>query len=232
MRFLSWLRLGNRFQGHARGRGCGAARQRATFRPRVEALEGRDVPSTLTVTNNLGFGAGLLRAEIAAAHPGDTIDFAVSGRIDLSSNAPFFGGGSYELVIDKSLDIEGPGAANLAINGGYIARVFRVIAGVQVTISGLTIEYGNGTTGAYDPVSDDLEGGEILNYGTLTLTGCQVSGDGVNSNAYYVGGIYNAGTLTVLNSTVIGNSAYEGADVFTDHLFTKQNSTIGKITKY
>ncbi|HEY2910305.1 MAG TPA: hypothetical protein VGI99_08660, partial [Gemmataceae bacterium] len=40
---------------------------RATFRPRLEDLEGRDMPSTLTVTNNLDGGAGSLRAEIAAA---------------------------------------------------------------------------------------------------------------------------------------------------------------------
>jgi hypothetical protein len=33
------------------------------FRPRLEALEGRDVPSTLTVTNTLDSGPGSLRAE-------------------------------------------------------------------------------------------------------------------------------------------------------------------------
>src|SRR5438094_624309 len=37
------------------------------FRPRLELLEGRDVPSTLTVTNNHDSGAGSLRATIAAA---------------------------------------------------------------------------------------------------------------------------------------------------------------------
>src|SRR5262249_35731494 len=99
--------------------------------------------------------------------------------------------------------------------------------------------------------------GSILNYGTLTVTACLVSGDAVNSNAYYGGGIYNAGTLTVsgstvthniaryagggiynagtltvLNSTVIDNTAPDRGDVFTDHQFTKQNSKIGKITKF
>ena len=42
----------------------------------VEQLEGRWVPSTLTVTNNLDGGAGSLRADIAAAHSGDTVAFA------------------------------------------------------------------------------------------------------------------------------------------------------------
>jgi hypothetical protein len=254
MSFFSWLRT--RASTHTpRGR---AQRRPAAprFRPQLEALDERWLPSTLTVTSNLGFGAGTLRAEIGAAQPGDTIDFAVSGTIDPSTNAPGFGG-SVELVIDKSLNIEGPGAASLAINGGNFARVFRVNAGVQVTLSGLTIENGNGRTGAYDPALDDGRGGSILNYGTLTVTGCLVSGDSVNSNAYYGGGIYNAGTLTVsgstvthniaryagggiynagtltvLSSTVIDNTAPDGDDVFTNHQFTKQNSKIGKIHKY
>ena len=45
-------------------------------RMRLEPLEGRDVPSTLTVTNANDGGAGSLRAAIAAARSGDTIRFA------------------------------------------------------------------------------------------------------------------------------------------------------------
>jgi hypothetical protein len=48
------------------------------FRPRLEALEGRDLPSTLTVTYSGDFGGASLRNEIAAAQPGDTITFAPS----------------------------------------------------------------------------------------------------------------------------------------------------------
>jgi hypothetical protein len=254
---FSWLR-NLQFAGHSRPNS--RSRPAPRFRPQLEALEGRDVPSTLTVTHNLGFGAGSLRDEIVSAQSGDTIVFDQSLRgqtINVWTNSPSFTPVSSELVIDKSLDIEGPGAANLAINGGNIARVFRVTAGVQVTLSGLTIENGNGRTGAYDPGQDDELGGSILNYGTLTVSGCLVSGDSVNTNAYYGGGIYNAGTLTVsgstvthniaryagggiynagtlavLNSTVIDNSAHDGADVFTNHHFTKVNSKIGKIAKY
>ena len=50
------------------------ARPRA-FHPRSELLEGRALPSTLTVTSNLGFGPGTLRAEISIARSGDTIVF-------------------------------------------------------------------------------------------------------------------------------------------------------------
>ena len=43
--------------------------------PRLEALEDRTVPSTLTVTSAADSGPGSLRAEIAAASSGDTIRF-------------------------------------------------------------------------------------------------------------------------------------------------------------
>ena len=46
--------------------------------PQVEGLEGRALLSTLTVMNSADNVAGSLRAEIAAAMPGDTIVFASS----------------------------------------------------------------------------------------------------------------------------------------------------------
>jgi hypothetical protein len=251
MSFFSWLHRWTSTHAARAPRPSASAR----CRPQLEALDDRCLPSTLTVTNNLGFGAGSLRAEIGSAQNGDTIVFApnLSGQtIDVWTNAPFDGGGSYELVIDKSLNIQGPGAANLAINAASLSRVFRVVAGVQVTLSGATIENGNGTTGAYDPANDDGMGGGILNYGTLTVSGCMISGNSAyyygggiynagtltlsgstvtqNSANYYGGGIYNAstGTLTVLNSTVTNNTAFSGDDLYYYGHFSKSNGKIGK----
>ena len=62
-----------------------------------------------TVTNTNDSGAGSLRAAIAAAANGDTIDFApaLNGQtITLTSGA---------LTITQSLTISGPGAGNLTI---------------------------------------------------------------------------------------------------------------------
>ena len=59
------------------------------------------MPSTLTVTSLADSGAGSLRADIAAAHSGDTIDFAPSldGKtITLTKG---------ELLINKNLTIAG-----------------------------------------------------------------------------------------------------------------------------
>src|SRR5262245_19040163 len=52
------------------------AARRRPFLPRLEPLEDRSLPSTLTVVNNLDSGPGSLRAQIAAAGSGDTIVFA------------------------------------------------------------------------------------------------------------------------------------------------------------
>jgi hypothetical protein len=63
-------------------RGCvrSSSLRRRRFVPRLEVLEGRVVPSTLTVANNLDHGAGSLRDALAAAHNGDTVVFAGSLR--------------------------------------------------------------------------------------------------------------------------------------------------------
>src|SRR5690349_7043868 len=58
------------------GRGrCPKLQQRRHFVPRFEVLEGRTLPSTLTVLNNTDHDDGSLRAMITAAASGDTISF-------------------------------------------------------------------------------------------------------------------------------------------------------------
>src|SRR4051794_33323571 len=108
-----------RMTGRSQPRRTPARKPTLGFRPRLETLEGRIVPSTtLTVTNNLDSGAGSLRAEIARANSKDTIVFApaLAGKtITLTSG---------ELDITRSLTIRGPGAGNLSISGGDAWRVF------------------------------------------------------------------------------------------------------------
>src|SRR5438128_5600138 len=104
--------------------------RRPSFMPRLELLEGRDVPSTLTVLNNHDSGAGSLRDAIGHAHDSDTIVFdpGLAGQtIALTSD---------ELAINKSLDIEGPGADKLAVSGGDAFRVFHSSEGNTVPIAG------------------------------------------------------------------------------------------------
>ena len=134
------------------------------FRPRLEALEDRWLPSTLTVTTTADSGPGSLRAEIAAAASGDTIVFAPSldgQTITLTSG---------ELLLNQNLTIQGPGAAQLAISGNQLSRVFEVAANMQVTLAGLTILNGN--------VGVEVAGGGIYNNGgTVALRHTAVTGN-------------------------------------------------------
>ena len=88
------------------------------------------------VTNLNDSGAGSLRQAIIGANPGDTITFAVTGTISLTS-AP--------LEIKKNLTITGPGARKLKISGARNRRVFFIsdqVNGLQVRISNLSITDG------------------------------------------------------------------------------------------
>ena len=111
------------------------------------------------------------------------------------------------MTIDKSLDIEGPGAGLLAISGGDVNRVFDISEGNTVTIAGLTITHGR----ARGP-----GGGGILNAGsTLTVTGDVLSSNrafGSGKDFLITGGAISSrnGTLSVRNSTFIDNQAIGG----------------------
>jgi hypothetical protein len=66
------------------------------------------------VTSNLDDGSvGTLRSQVAAANPGDTITFAPSlngQTLALTQHG--------EIVLDRPLTIQGPGANLLTISGG------------------------------------------------------------------------------------------------------------------
>src|SRR5262245_14767447 len=85
---------------------------RCRFRPWIELLENRCLPSVLTVTNPLDSGTGTLRAELAAAQNGDTIVFALPkpSTIQLTSGT---------LTINHFANILGPGAGALTVNGNH-----------------------------------------------------------------------------------------------------------------
>jgi hypothetical protein len=211
MFFSSWLRKPNAKPRTSR-------RASSTFRPRLEVLEGRDVPSTLTVTNLNDSGHGSLRYEIAEAQSGDTIVFAKKlngGTITLSSGN--------ELQIGKNLTIQGPGAGLLAVYGGNefgAQRIFEVGPGAAVALSGLTIDHGGGhasASGLPDGQLYDGDGGGVLNRGTLTISGCALSNNSADSgpdSATSGGAIYNAGVLTVDGCTLINNHANLGGGIY------------------
>jgi hypothetical protein len=174
---------------------------------RVEALERREVLTTLTVTSLADAGPGTLRAAITQANAGpgfDTITFApgLTGTIGLLSALP---------ALAKPMTITGPGASKLTVARDATAPqpfgIFGVNQGATVVLSGLTISGGGGNPAQGFEV---LSGGAgIGNGGTLTVVGCVIRDNHTAAVDFEPegGGIDNFGTLTLLDSTVVDNGA-------------------------
>jgi predicted outer membrane repeat protein len=203
----------------------------------LDALEDRWLPSTLTVTSLADSGPGTLRAAIQTADASQsgnfTIDFAVTGKIDLQSVLP---------DLANNISINGPGASSLTVERAASASsnfgIFCVDWRQTVSLSGLTVA--NGT-----------EGG-IGNDGTLSVSNCTVTGNsdfvfeaggGIdnapaaaltvsdciisNNPGEFGGGIFNQGTMTVTDSAVSGNSATaQGGGIWNSGLATVSGTTI------
>src|SRR6516162_7640065 len=196
---LDFLRFGPARTRAGRTRSVVPRKWRATCKLHLELLEDRTLPSTLTVLNTHDNGDGSLRAVLAAAQPDDTIrfDHHLRGQtITLTSG---------ELVIDKSLDIEGLGANRLTVSGNDASRVFEIAGGVTVEIDDLTIAHGRADNG-----------GGIWNAGgTLTLSHDVIADNqalGAPGSGARGGGVFNqGGTLTVDHSTFSDNQGIGGA---------------------
>jgi transcriptional regulator with XRE-family HTH domain len=151
-------------------------------------------PNATTVTTLADNGQGSLRQAIDNATPGGivTFDTHLKGVIRLMSN----------INIGKNLTIRGPGVGNLSIVGNGEYNVVEVEPWASVTISDLAF---NGT----DQIRRGY--GIIINFGTLSLTNCMVSG---NTTSFGSGGISNyggdsrpgsSGKLRLTNCIISGN---------------------------
>jgi hypothetical protein len=132
--------------------------------------------ATITVTNTNDSGPGSLRQGLTTANDGDTITFAVTGTITLTSGG---------LPVTKNLTISGPGADQLSIDGNQALLVLGIFPDKTAAISALTVR--NAQVGIWNE------------QGTLAVSDCAVSG---NSGV----GVYNHGTLTVSNCVISSNS--------------------------
>ena len=112
---------------------------------------------SILVVNNHDSGPGSLRDAISLASDGDQIvfDSILQGQtITLTTG---------ELVIDKSVDIEGLGALDLTVSGGGASQVFDIVNdSATVTIAHLSIADGSAQ-----------QGGGIYNSGHLASDGCR-----------------------------------------------------------
>jgi len=146
--------------------------RRPSFVPRLLALEDRALPSTLTVTTLADSGDGSLRGQLAAAAPGDTIDFApgLSGSIALGSTLTL----GRDVTVVGNLDVAGNPLVTLTGSGRDGTTDLAVNPGVTASVSGLTL------TGATEHA--------VFNRGSLTLRHVAVTG---NQIGYWVGPGYS-----------------------------------------
>ncbi|MCC6327391.1 MAG: PxKF domain-containing protein [Acidobacteria bacterium] len=188
--------------------------------------------NAVVVSTNADSGPGSLRQAVIDACPGSTITFdmnTVASPITLISG---------EIVIDRDLTIQGPGANFLTVSGNNASRIFLVSAGVSAGITGLTLSGGNGVGTALSTLGGALaNSGGTVDLNSMVITGNTAAGGGGvynrggsitirdttisgNTSSFVGGGLSNKrftgdGTalVTVLNSTISGNSAPFGAAV-------------------
>jgi len=182
--------------------------------------------SSLVATSCADSGAGTLRDIVACADSGDTVDLTqlACSTISLASRVS---------IPQEDLTLNGPGAEQLTIDGGYHDRVFlHHIGGNAGTlhVSGMTI-----TRGYY--AANEAHGGCIVSGAGVTLVNTTVElckATSLNTQAAVGGGIYTYGDLTLVRSTITRNvavAAQPGASAFgggvaVNYNFTAKYSTI------
>ena len=129
-----------------------------------------------------------IQSAVKAAQSGDTINVAA---------------GTYKenVVLDKSLTVNGVAQDKTTVNGDQKGSVFTINSNVKVALYNMTITNGKANYG-----------GGILNYGTLNLNNVLISQNTATSG----GGISNSyGTVNVnRNNSITGNTAHDGGGIF------------------
>jgi predicted outer membrane repeat protein len=210
-------------------------------KPRLEVLEDRTAPAVLTVNSAADTNAAVdasaltLRDAVLLVNSGgeptalgqSSMPAAWQAQIDTSGGGfgtndtiQFAAGlngqtitlGGSELLLSNSVTINGPGAGQLALDGGHTAtsagsRVFEVGSTATVTLSGLTIRNGSASGGSGGGILVD---GYPGNSGTLTVTNCTFSGNSAGAG----GAIFSYGVLAITGNNFSQNAADAGGGIY------------------
>jgi hypothetical protein len=217
MWFNQWYRFPSIFGfGRLPRRGCSpgplampsakpAGHRRHNFRPCLEALEDRYVPSTILVTSNADNGAvGTLRWAVAQATPArksDIIAIVTTQPIVLTQGS---------IGLQTGLTIEGANNTPATVSGGFTSGIFFVVG------------FSSGGLGGGSPYVtlqnlDLIDGAGVAVWeesANLTVNNCTFSGNTNVGVARYGGAILaQGGTLTVNNCAFSGNTALAGGAI-------------------
>jgi hypothetical protein len=218
-----------------------ACRSRTARRPRLELLEDRLAPATLTVNSTADTASDsdsyLSLREAVAIVNSPRLPTDLSAQILAQISGPLHGGatdligfdptavtgpitlvsGQLELTLQADtavVTIDG-GATGVTVDGNRTSVVFQIDLGADVALNHLTMTHGN------DPVN----GGAIYNAGTLTLTNSTLAANTARNG----GGIFNnAGTVAASRCTFSGDySTFQGGGIYNNQgLMTLTDSTL------
>jgi CSLREA domain-containing protein len=172
-----------------------------------------------------------LRAAVQEADETSGLDTVIvpAGRYRLSSTPSPEAGAAGEqdaangdLDITDDLTVRGAGAGQTTVDGGGLDRVFEIASGTTATITDMTITGGDASAG--DTSQEITLGGGVLNQGTATLERLSI----LHNTADGGGGVFTIpGThLTVHDSLIAGNTAFEGGGIRIDSGAEIVNTTI------
>lgn len=162
--------------------------------------------TTLTVTNTDEHNDGVCSADDCTLLEALNVANANADANTINFKAGLSGvilhtGAAAGLELKYPVTISGLGARVLTISGNNTKRVFNVPVGGSATLSGLTISNGNSLS--VGTGIGGSSGGGLFNAGTLTLLNCAV----LNNSGGSGGGLASHGTLTLTNCTFAGNTS-------------------------
>jgi len=180
-----------------------------TLRGAVQEANGHSGPDTIQL--QAGVTYLLTRA--------GTDDTALSGDLDIRDSVTIVGAGAGTTVVDGNSAVVSDGVFQVSRcilgitspSGCFLGDVVASISGITIQHGRRAVGQGGGVANAGNLVIDDCiitenttdggtnGGGGIYNQGTVELNHSVVSNNTAN-------GIYNVGTLTVIASTISGNS--------------------------
>jgi len=193
------------------------------------AASATPMPRSVTTCDDDAGNPDSLRAQVAAAASGDTIDLSpllmVCSTITLGSEID---------VQQDTLYFQGPGAAYLAIDGNHQSRIFKHSGMGTVGVSGLALKNGHyASTGMVS--TDTSDGGCIYSSSNVTLvhstvSDCTVEHTGPGSARG--GAVFSGGDLSLFATEITRDTAYasignaSGGAAYAYKAFSAKYSTI------